>query len=97
MKTLNAIVLVGAIFLLGGCQQQDFSASSFAPHKLTVGAGFTNPIGYNLEDSTLSWQIPLLHNGIKQKNLAKRKVFVNIFSCKIKARYIPPRARTQPR
>lgn len=39
---------------------------NFKPQKLTVGEFFENPMGYSLDDLSMSWQLPLLRNGISQ-------------------------------
>jgi alpha-L-rhamnosidase len=41
-------------------------AENFKPQKLTVGEFFENPIGYSLDDLSMSWQLPLIRNGISQ-------------------------------
>ena len=40
--------------------------ANFKPQKLTVGEFFENPIGYSLDDLSMSWQLPLIRNGISQ-------------------------------
>jgi len=41
-------------------------AENFKPKNLTVGEFFENPIGYSLDDLSISWQLPLIRNGISQ-------------------------------
>ncbi len=52
--------------LLGGLFVNFLSAADLKPQKLTVGEFFDNPLGYSLEDLTMSWQLPLMRNGIAQ-------------------------------
>ena len=42
------------------------TATSFKPQNLTTGEFFTNPVGYSLDDLSLSWQLPLKKNGTAQ-------------------------------
>ena len=42
------------------------AVGGFKPTNLSVGEFFTNPIGYSLDDLSFSWQIPALHQGIRQ-------------------------------
>ena len=62
---LNIFVLLVS-FILCGCSHKFFTQEKFKPIELSIGAGFENPIGINLEDTSLSWKLPLLRNGISQ-------------------------------
>ena len=79
---LNLFFIIVLSFFLGGCSNFLLKNDSFKPNSLTLGAGFTNPLGMNLEDTSLSWKLPLLHNGMRQSayriQVAKDQCFKNI-------------------
>ncbi|MBE6413800.1 MAG: rhamnosidase [Verrucomicrobiaceae bacterium] len=60
------ILLSLLTFVLCACVNSVDKTQTFKPTNLTIGAGFTNPVGISLEDTSLSWELPLLRNGMRQ-------------------------------
>jgi alpha-L-rhamnosidase len=58
MKTIAALLF---ILFPAALEGTDLKATS-----MTVGESFRNPLGYNLQDLTFSWQLPLVRNGTAQ-------------------------------
>ena len=87
LDPVNIFVFLLTVVLCS-CSKSIFKVEELKPLELSIGAGFENPVGINLEDSTLSWKLPLLRDGIKQGayriQIAKDKDFKEIIELLLK-------------